>query len=80
MREWQRHILAQSAGAEALMPHAASAASLGQAVQPSSVNTDVDMPQAAGAASSSFVHSANAAPWDNVLGGTLLDDTQSASA
>eukprot|EP00971_Amphidinium_carterae_P167893 3326444-Amphidinium_carterae.1 len=65
MREWQRHTLAQSAGAEELMPHAASAASFGQAFPPSSVNADVDMPQATGAASSSSVHSASAAPRDN---------------
>eukprot|EP00971_Amphidinium_carterae_P016898 333738-Amphidinium_carterae.1 len=61
MREWQRHILAHSAGAEVLMPHAAGAVPHGQVAQISSADVDVDMPhcQAAGAALSSL-HSANA--------------------
>eukprot|EP00971_Amphidinium_carterae_P053277 1049364-Amphidinium_carterae.1 len=79
MREWQRHPLVQSAGAEGAMPHAAGAVSPGQVAQIFSADADVDMPQAAGAASSSL-HSANAAPLATALGGTLLDESQSASA
>eukprot|EP00971_Amphidinium_carterae_P237104 4705723-Amphidinium_carterae.1 len=77
MREWQRHALAYSAGADVNMPQAAGAAFSTQTalVQPEDADNDVPQPDGATLSAS---HAASAALQNNTLPGTVLDELQSA--